>query len=77
MVLKANRDREERQVTRDDPDQLAFEDPWEQTGDRVQKAHWVMWGQEDREAILVQQALQDPREALVSLVLKDNWEMSV
>lgn len=76
-VQRAHRDREERPVTWVDLDLLASGDPWAQMEAQVPKDQWAILAHKVQVAILDPLALQDLREALVSLVSKDNWEMLV
>lgn len=56
---------------------MASGDPWEQTVAQVPKDQWVILVHKVQVAILDPLAHQDLREALVSLVSKDNWETLV
>lgn len=56
---------------------MASGDPWEQMVARVPKDQWVILVHKVQVAILDPLAHQDLREAPVSLVSKDNWEMLV
>lgn len=56
---------------------MASGDPWVQMVVQVPKDQWVILVHKVQAAILDPQAHQDLREALVSLVSKDNWEMLV
>lgn len=77
MVQRDPRDREERPVIWEDLDQLASGDPWVQMVALVLRDQWVILVHKVPAVILDPLVHQDLREALVSLVSKDNWEMSV
>lgn len=77
VVPRAPKDREERRVTWGGRDNLDSEDRWGQMEASVPKAQWVTWVHKVPAAILDLLDLQAPREALVSLASRDNWEMLV